>query len=299
MRPLLRKPVTYCLAMGILLIFGLLFLFQYRDFRSRRPDSTINIRYILRVQNTTNLAIKDAQVVVFAPVARTATQRCGQIKASRPHTVSKDGLGNQSIAFQWDIFPPLSTRFVTVQGDVKIWEKPQKHKTIEVKDFLRAEPFIESDDNHIRSQAEKLKAATSLQTVHTVFDWVADHISYSGYVSRNRGAAYALTYGKGDCTEYAALFVALCRANGIPARPLGGFVCSKSMLVDSSDYHNWAEFYLDNRWHIADPQNRKIMTNTPYYIAFQNIRPAKGLNGHLISEIKGKGLEVKIKPLSP
>ncbi len=290
------KSLPYCIAVGVILIFCAAFFLLYRDFRSNPPNGTIAIRYSLLVQNTTNLPIKGARISVDGPVAHTATQHCQNIQSSYPYTVQKNNPGNQSLAFQWEIFPPLSTKVITIQSEIQIWDHPRRDKIYTVKDFLQPEPFIESGDSRIRFQAARLKGRTALQTVENIYDWVSTHIAYRGYVSRNRGAAYALKYGQGDCTEYAFLFVALCRANGIPARPLAGFVCPQSMVVDFSDYHNWAEFYLDGRWHIADPQYKNFMKNKPFYVAFQNIRPSNGLNGFLIGKIEGQGLEVRIKP---
>lgn len=287
-----RKPILVASILVLGLILALCLFFQWG---SSPSDDTIRILYRLTVQNTTARPLSNTKVAAYAPVLRTATQHCREIQASHPYTLTKDELGSQSLAFQWDIFPPLSTKIITIKSNIEIWKKPQRDKTYTIKDFLQPEPFIESDDSQIRMQATKLKAKTSLQTVKNTFDWVANHIEYKGYVNRNRGAAYALKYRKGDCTEYAFLFVALCRANNIPARPLAGFVCSKSMVVDFGDYHNWAEFYLDGRWHIADPQNKRFMSNTPYYIAFQNIVPSKGTDGFLVSKVDGVGLKVKIK----
>jgi len=285
-----------CIAVGIILIFCFLFFIHYLDDRSKPPNGTIAIRYSLSVRNTTNVPIKSARISADGPVMHTATQHCQLIQASHPYTVLKDSFGNQFLTFQWEIFPPLTTKVVTIQSEIQIWDEPQRDQTHIVKDFLQPEPLIESADSQIRLQAAKLKGRTSRQTAENINDWVANHIVYRGYVNRNRGAAYALKYGQGDCTEYAFLFVALCRANGIPARPMAGFICPQSMVVDFGGYHNWAEFYLDGRWHIADPQNKNFMSNSPSYIAFQNIRPSKGLNGFLIGEIKGQGLVAKIKP---
>ena len=44
-------------------------------------------------------------------------------------------------------------------------------------------------------------------------------------------ARHALETHAGDCTEYMALFVALCRRSGIPARGLGGYVCEKDKVL--------------------------------------------------------------------
>ena len=93
---------------------------------------------------------------------------------------------------------------------------------------------IQSDHPAINRVAHKLQAPDPAKTIERVFRWVAGNVRYSGYVGKDRGALYALENKKGDCTEYANLFVALCRANGIAARPIGGYVCPQSGVLTSS-----------------------------------------------------------------
>ena len=76
------------------------------------------------------------------------------------------------------------------------------------------------------------------------------------------GAAYCLRKGHGECGDYSALFVALCRAAGIPARPVTGFWANKT-----NSWHVWAEFMLPTgEWIPVDcslgDQNEK---NRDYY----------------------------------
>lgn len=57
----------------------------------------------------------------------------------------------------------------------------------------------------------------------------------------------------GDCTEHAILFVALARANGIPAREVGGLMYVQGLLSGSFAWHAWAEVYTGKRWVGVDP----------------------------------------------
>jgi len=52
----------------------------------------------------------------------------------------------------------------------------------------------------------------------------------------------------GDCNEHATLFVALCRAAGIPCKLCAGIVYNQGSFY----YHAWSEFYA-GRWVSADP----------------------------------------------
>lgn len=280
--------------LSVPLILGALYWWTIRH-GTLPADTQIRIRYSVIVQNKSKTPLKQAKIKIQAPVFSTGTQLSHQIQASHPCRIEKDPLGNQTIEIQWDLFAPFSSKIVTVQSDLDIWRQSKTIGRIDADTFLAPEPLIESDGSDMQLLAGQLAAKTTEETVRRIFDWVSTNVTYSGYVKRNRGARYALIHRKGDCTEYTSLFVALCRANGIPARPVGGFICPNSMVVDVNDYHNWAEFYLDGRWRIADPQKKQLMTDESNYIAFEIMRPSRPMPTLLVSKIEGTGLEVTHK----
>jgi hypothetical protein len=69
--------------------------------------------------------------------------------------------------------------------------------------------------------------------VEAIFDWVRANVRYEFDVEL-KGAITALREGKGDCEELTSLFVAICRARGIPAR---------SVWVPG---HCYPEFFLED-----------------------------------------------------
>ena len=92
------------------------------------------------------------------------------------------------------------------------------------------------------------------------------------------------------------LFVALCRANGMAARGIGGYVCSENTVLKPNDYHNWAEFYQDGAWRIADPQKKVFAQNQSDYIGMRVIgKSQKNPIGKFHRfRFEGKGLKVKM-----
>jgi transglutaminase-like putative cysteine protease len=93
-----------------------------------------------------------------------------------------------------------------------------------------------------------------------------------------------------------ALFVALCRAAGIPARGIGGYVVKQDKIVKPEDYHNWAEFYHDGTWQLADPQEKKFMEDEQNYIAMRVIGKSSGnfLTDNSRFMVSGNNIKVKM-----
>lgn len=288
---LFHKPKVYGFGITLCLVIGAIF-FAIKKTDSVPAEHKIHISYGISVHNPTNQAINNVKIEVKGPITTTAFQRRTHINSDHPFKSSADEF-DQGLRFEWDLFPPFTTKNVTVRSDIDLWKEPRKLAKSDLATFMKPEPFIESDHAKIKDLAGQLKAETTLKTIQRTFEWVSQKVVYIGYVKRTRGALYALNYQKGDCTEYACLFTALCRANGIPARVIGGFVCPNNMVLDLGEYHNWAEFFHDGRWHIADPQRKKLMSEQDTYIAF-NIGQLEGEASFVVSGIKGDGLIVKL-----
>jgi len=254
------------------------------------------IRYSFTLQNTTNQLLRNAEFWTYAPVKQTPTQRCVSLETSHPYELILDDLGNQILYFKFDTMPPYATKIITIKADLELSNTPNRSIVPDIQRFLQVEKYIESDAPELLRLAEKLKDQEPVRIAENIFRWVADHVQYTGYLSNDRGALYALRNKQGDCTEYMYLFTALCRANHIPARGIGGYVSSKNTVLKPSDYHNWAEFYEDGAWRIADPENRVFMEKPSHFIAMRVIGESKKnpmRNSHRF-RYAGDGLKVKM-----
>lgn len=97
------------------------------------------------------------------------------------------------------------------------------------------------------------------------------------------GAKYLLDNGVGECGDYSALFIALCRASGIPARPVVGYWA----ISGSNQTHVWAEFYLEGvGWIPVDVTIGQMeKENRDYYFGNmdnQRVILSKGYNSPLM-----------------
>ena len=84
-------------------------------------------------------------------------------------------------------------------------------------------------------------------TARTIYDWVVDNVEYKkvGTGWGNGDTFWACTERYGNCTDFHALFVALARSEGIPARFEIGFPMPQTRQAgDIGGYHCWVQFYL-------------------------------------------------------
>jgi len=117
------------------------------------------------------------------------------------------------------------------------YKKDQHYST-----FTRREQKIEIDSPDIARLARGLKGRKR-PAAHIAWDayqFVLDRTSYQTYDhGMFDGAAECLRQGKTDCGGYVSVFVALCRAAGVPARPVAGF-----WAAQTNAWHVWAKFML-------------------------------------------------------
>jgi hypothetical protein len=252
-----------------------------------------HIQYGFTLENTSNRAVQNAELWAYAPVEQTATQRCERISPSHPSSVVRDTVGNRIIRFIFDLIPPYATKIVNIEAHLLLSETPNPSSLDDPRPFLRAEPYCEANDPAIRGLARALEATKPLKTVENIFKWVNANIRYSGYVRNARGALFALREKNGDCTEFMYLFVALCRADKIPARCMSGYLCKEDGQPKPNAFHNWAEFYLGGSWWISDPQNGVFMKDSSHYIAMRIINGHGDPAGPHFDrfQVKGQGLK--------
>jgi transglutaminase-like putative cysteine protease len=112
----------------------------------------------------------------------------------------------------------------------------------DLEQYLRAEPFIESDAPEIRTEAERMVAGVAgmrarAERLTREVNALIDKKPTVGLPS----ALEVLRTKVGDCNEHTALFVALARSLGIPSRINVGVVYVHGAFY----YHAWPEVYVD------------------------------------------------------
>lgn len=229
------------------------------------------VQYSFNVTNKTSSVIEDVDVFIYGPVKRTSNQRVLKIDASHPYEITVDDHLNQLLHFNFKRVAPHETRIIRIKSDLEMSDKPNKFALVDTGAYLGEEELLQTKASAIQQRAVKLRADTSIATARNLYKWVSDNIEYTGYISEDRGALYAINTKKGDCTEYASLYSALSRVNDIPSRRIGGFVLAGSAKLHARDYHNWSESYIENKWRIADPQKQNFQERESRYVAMRVI----------------------------
>jgi transglutaminase-like putative cysteine protease len=137
-------------------------------------------------------------------------------------------------------------------------------------DDLQPELHIESNNVQIIDLANELAEGkdTACEKARAFYDYVGDNLIYT-YNRADWGAQAALGEMGADCTEYASLMIALCRASGIPARYVEGLAVPGEETKDSArTEHAWLEVYLPGSgWVPMDPTMGRFPISREDYFA--------------------------------
>ncbi len=111
--------------------------------------------------------------------------------------------------------------------------------------------FLQSDDPKIKELARKAVGDTkdAAQAAKKIESFVGDYIKN---LSLSVGYASALEVAEskhGDCTEFAVLTAALCRAVGIPAQVVAGVAYVDDFAgLRGFGGHAWTQVYIGGKW---------------------------------------------------
>lgn len=204
----------------------------------------------------------DAEIVEISPATGArSNEQSGNKPVSWPDSELDNNL---SVTFDVELAP------VTLPVDPNATWGSYATGTQEYQFNTSATSWVQCDDQTIIDQASSIVGSETnpYNKANDIYTWVKNNISYQDGVRQD--ALNVLSERKGDCAAFSILFVALCRAEGIPARNISGFLAHDQYFNVATQFregtwnclqaprgfstHVWAEFMLPGgQWMQVDP----------------------------------------------
>ena len=183
-----------------------------------------------------------------------------KIEASAPYTVETDQYGNQMLHLRPAAVPtaPLTvtlTAQVTRREHLNLRaiddKAPVETEATDpnLKRWLAADRLVPLDAT-IRGRAQEVvtnaHATTPLAKARAIYEHVVSTMKYdkTGEGWGRGDIYYACDARRGNCTDFHAVFIGYCRAQGIPARfSIGLPLPPQRGKGEIKGYHCWAEFF--------------------------------------------------------
>ncbi len=170
---------------------------------------------------------------------------------------------------------------------------PDSEGPIPPQHFSAATRLTEAD----AALADLAQSAPPLDCTRALLDLaalVAERVRYeSGVTEVTHTAADALALGSGVCQDHAHVMLALCRARGVPARYVSGYIDPGE--VQNMASHAWVDVWLDNGWVTVDVTHACFASEKYCRIAvgrdYESAAPVRG------TRVGGQGetLEVSVQ----
>lgn len=165
-------------------------------------------------------------------------------------------------------------------------------------DFLRPHRFVEETDllrafeaEHGLAELRRFDPWTAVQRLNTI---IYKAMAYQpGVTEADSPIDLALAARKGVCQDFAHIMIAICRAWGVPARYVSGYLFT-DRDEDRSDpdaTHAWVEVFLPSlRWIGLDPTNNILAGERHVAVAvgrdYADVPPSRGVyKGEADSEL--------------
>jgi transglutaminase-like putative cysteine protease len=116
-------------------------------------------------------------------------------------------------------------------------------------EFTQSSYFINCDDALVKAHAARAVGTETdpWKKALRIEKWVHDHMHGSNDEALATADHVARTL-QGDCTEYAMLTAAMCRAAGVPSRTAIGLVYADTEGGPVLAFHMWTEVWVQGQW---------------------------------------------------
>ncbi|MBC7650058.1 MAG: transglutaminase family protein [Vitreoscilla sp.] len=161
-------------------------------------------------------------------------------------------------------------------------------------EFLFASPYVPRDAAFAEFARDSFAPGVSLlDAAGDLMTRIHNAMAYDGdSTDVNTPALAALQQGKGVCQDFAHIMVACCRAMGLPARYVSGYMLTQPApgqprLIGCDASHAWASVYCpgidgqNGEWFDFDPTNNRVPGEDYITLAtgrdFLDVSPLRGV----------------------
>jgi transglutaminase-like putative cysteine protease len=201
----------------------------------------------------------NASARLWAPIASSddfQSVRVLHVKAPGSHRIVRD-INEHNQVLVVDLSPEDSGQTIEVAYHCVRKEKSAYPASSEsAKRHLLPEVRVPADERFgMIARPLTRGRSNTLEKARAIYDHTMEEIKYMKYgTGWGQGDAhYACDARSGNCTDFHAYFIAMCRSVNIPARfAIGASIPSDRSEGSMDGYHCWAEFYADGRWWPVD-----------------------------------------------
>jgi len=238
---------------------------QDRLYKENARTATITLTH--QTQNFGPSNILNLDVHFALPINRDNQTILEKITFSpQPDDYVKDQWGQETAHFHYDLIEPSKTINNVMQvrattHDIRYFIYPDA--TGSLSDIPRKirQKYLQ---NHEKYQLEHPYIVSALREAigdetkpywiaRKIFNYLIDNMYYELSGGWNT-APTVLKRGNGSCSEYSFVYIAMCRAAGLPARYVGSLVVRGDDASLDDVFHRWVEVYFPNYgWIPVDP----------------------------------------------
>lgn len=264
----MRKIWPYPMKALVFIIFTGLFVVSAAGNYTTSDPLVYHLHYLVEIENSQYPALDySLQFPVFLTRGLPPYQKIFSLEL--PKQIKLTGASqNRTAVFSVKRLEPykkikLEIGYTIINSAIKYSLSPTPINTGAVMEpgYLKPEDGIESNNGRIVSLAQNLTLDLSgpLEKAKRLFEYVNANLGYRPQSSAPHSALRTLERGGGSCEDYSLLYIALCRAAGIPARYVSGYRFEPREIgkneIDLDQFaHAWVEVYLpDTGWITVDP----------------------------------------------
>jgi transglutaminase-like putative cysteine protease len=178
---------------------------------------------------------------------------------------------------------------------------PERENDLPIEVFLRPTPLTRANAR-VRDFAEDFRArmdADRIKGLHALMGGVREKVDYKeGATHVATTAADVLAAGAGVCQDHAHVFIACCRALGVPARYVSGYLHAGDDTDEFTASHAWAAAWVSELgWVSFDVANTVCGTDRHVGVAvaldYAGAGPVRGVR-HGGDELEDLSVSVRV-----